>query len=90
MGNRLEVYKAIDSERQFQDDMTAKEDRPDMIKDLHVGDTLSAIQYNLDLARKAWYYGSVPHEGAMDYLRKVAGLCVQAGEKHGMPHRNRS
>jgi hypothetical protein len=87
---RKELYKAIDTERQFQIDMTAKESRPDMIEDLHVGDTLSAIQYNLDLARKAWYHGSTPHQGAMDYLRKIAGLCVQAGEKNGMPNRDRS
>jgi len=86
---REDVYKAIDTERDFQIDMTAKEDRPDMIQDLHVGDTITAIRYNLDLAQVAWYQGSVPHENAMEYLRKVAGLCVQAGEKYEMPNRKR-
>jgi hypothetical protein len=85
--DRSEVYEVIDTERDFQNEMTLRDDRPDMIKELHVGDTLSAIQYNLDLARKNWYHGAEPHEGAMEYLRKVSGLCVQAGEKYGMPKR---
>ena len=85
--DRSEVYEAIDSERNFHNVMTLREDRPDMIKELHIGDTISAIEYNLDLARKAWYHGSEPHEGAMEYLRKIAGLVVQAGETYGMPDR---
>jgi hypothetical protein len=85
--NRLSVYSAIDSERDYQDNLIARLDRPDMIPDLHIGDTLSAIQYNLDKAREAWYKGSVPHEEAMEYLRKIAGLCVQAGENYGMAKR---
>ena len=59
-----------------------------MIEDLHVGDTITAIQYNLNIAREEWYKGSVPHQETMEYLRKVAGLIVQAGEKYGMPSRN--
>lgn len=85
---REEVYYAIDTERLYQTVMTEKEDRPDMIEDLHVGDTLTAIQVNLDKAKEAWYKGSVPHQDTMEYLRKVAGLVVQAGEKYGMPKRN--
>lgn len=84
---RENVYKAIDSERDFQDEMTAREDRPDMIQDLHVGDGITAISYNLEKAREAWYKGSVPHEEAMVYLRKIAGICVKLGEDYGMPER---
>ena len=84
---REDVYKAIDTEREYQDDMAARSDRPDMIPDLHVGDTLAAIQYNLTKATEAWYKGAVPHQEAMEYLRKIAGLCVQAGENYGMPER---
>lgn len=82
-----EVIDAIVGERNFQDEMVANTDRPDMIEDLHVGDTIAAMQYNLDLARVAWYQGSAPHQGAMEYLRKVCALGVQAGEKYGMPPR---
>ena len=86
--DRSEVYEVIDTERNFQNEMTLRSDRPDMIEDLHVGDTLTAIQVNLDKAKEAWYKGSVPHKDTMEYLRKVAGLVVQAGEKYGMPKRN--
>jgi hypothetical protein len=84
---REDVYKVIDTERDFQEKLKADDSRPDMIPDLHVGDTLAAIQYNLNLAITVWYQGSAPHQGAMEYLRKIAGLCVQAGETYEMPKR---
>lgn len=84
---RQDVYAAIDSERNFQDELTAREDRPDMIPDLHVGDTLAAIQFNLTKAIEAWYVHAVPHENALKYMRKIAALCVKAGETYGMPSR---
>lgn len=85
--NREEVYAAIDTEREYQDRSIANPLRPDMISDLHVGDTIAAIQYNLNKALDAWYIGSNPHIDAMIYLRKVAGLVVQAAEKYGMASR---
>jgi len=84
---REEVYKVIDTERDFQEKMIADPTRPDMIQDLHVGDTITAIQYNLNKALEAWYKGSVPHQYTMEFLRKIAALCVQAGETYGMPQR---
>ncbi len=84
---RQEVYTVLDGERAFQDEMSQRTDRPDMIEEMHVGDILSAIQYNLSLATKAWYHGSVPHSDAIGYLRKIAALCIKAGETHGMPSR---
>ncbi len=82
-----EVYDAVDSERKFQDKMTADLTRPDMIEDFHLGDALSAIQYNLRKAEEAWYISAKPHTDAMKYLRKIAALCVKQGEKEGMPKR---
>lgn len=87
MMERSEVYQAIDSERDFQEAGIKDLSRPDMIKDLHVGDTIAAINYNLTLAYEAWYKGATPHINAMEYLRKIAGLCVQAGETYGMSPR---
>lgn len=87
---REEVFDAISTERDFQEKLKADLSRPDVRKDFHVGDTLSAIQYNLDKARAAWYIGADPHIEAMKYLRKIAGLCVQAGETYGMlPRENK-
>ncbi len=85
--DRLEIYKVIDGERNYQNSMIIDPDRPDMIEDLHLGDTLTAIQFNLDKARQEWYIGSVPHEKSMQYLRKIAGLIVQIAEKNGLPKR---
>ena len=84
---RNKVYEAIDSERDYQEEMTKRDDRPDMIDDLHIGDTITAIQYNLNKAQEQWYIGSVPHQEAIKYLRKIAALCVKAGESYGMPKR---
>lgn len=85
---RQDVYKAIDSERDYQEEMTRNEFRPDMISDLHLGDTIAAMQYNLDLARVNWYQGAVPHTTAMEFIRKVCALGVQIAEKQGMPSRS--
>lgn len=84
---REEVYKVIDTERNFQEKLILDETRPDMIADLHIGDTITAIQYNLNKAQEAWYVGSTPHPESMKYLRKIAGLIVQAAEKYGIPER---
>lgn len=84
---RNEVYKAISSERDYQDEMSKKPYRPDMIEDMHIGDILSAITYNLNQANAAWYKGSVPHTESVMFLRKIAALCVKAGEIYGMPFR---
>ena len=83
---RKEVYEAIDSEREYQDKQVADPNVPNMV-DLHLGDTLSAIQHNLDSARCVWYGSSIPYNQAMEYLRKIAALCVKAGEDLGMPKR---
>ena len=82
-----EVFKVLSGERSFQKKMVADVSRPDMIDDFHVGDGLTAINYNLRKAEEAWYKGAVPHTEAMEYLRKVAGIVVQLGERYGMPER---
>lgn len=85
---REKVYEAVDSERDFQDRLSMDETRPDMIEDFHVGDAISAIEYNITKARKAWYFGSKPHENAMKYMRKIAAIIVKQGEVNGMPFRD--
>lgn len=87
MDKQNQVIDAIIGERRYQDEMVDNTNRPDMIEDLHVGDIISAMEYNLSLARAAWYQGCAPHEGAMEYIRKICALGVQAGEKYGMPYR---
>lgn len=84
---RAKVYGAINSEREYQDAMTASSARPDMIEDFHVGDGLSAIEHLVGEARREWYKGAAPHGPAMDLLRKVAGVIVKLGETYRLPYR---
>lgn len=84
---RQEVYSAIDTEREYQRVLTNDPARPDVRWDMHVGDHLTAIQYNLNKAIEAWYKDSNNYEATMEFVRKIAGLCVQAGEMYGMPDR---
>lgn len=85
--NRKQVYKALDSERDYQDAMTASDDRPDMVDNMSLGDMLLAMEFCLGQARTAWYYGLNNHEDTMEFVRKVGGLAVKAGEQVGMPQR---
>jgi hypothetical protein len=85
---RDQVYKAIDTERAYQKAAVNSPVRTDMIEDFHVGDALAAIEVNLQKARREWYIGTAPHTKATEYLRKIAGICVQIGEAYGMPSRD--
>jgi hypothetical protein len=83
---REEVYAAVDSERDYQDAGLTKEDSH-IVEEFDIAHALNAIQYNLDKAREVWYKGHEPHQDTMNYLRKIAGICVNMGEKKGMPKR---
>lgn len=85
--DRVTVYAAIDSEREFQDLMTADPERPDMIADLGIGGGLLAMEENLLRARREWYSGSGTHQEAMQFVRKAVALGVKLGEELGMPFR---
>lgn len=80
----IAVFDAIYMERKFQ--AVADPDNAVMI-DLQMGSTLAAIQLNLNKALQSWYSDSAPYQNTMHLLRKIGALCVQAGEKWGMPYR---
>lgn len=83
---RQEVYEAVDSERDYQNE-GIKLDDTHIVKEFPLGSALSAIQVKLDLARSMWYNRTSPHTEAMGELRKIAAICVQMGEENGMPNR---
>lgn len=87
MPSRKEVYAAIDTERDYQDAMTASAERPDMIANLSPGDHILAMEAILAEARREWYFGSAPHPGASEYIRKVTALGVRFMEKNSAPIR---
>ena len=86
---RSKVYKAIDTERDYQDFHDKNEDRPDMIEDFNMGTAMQALNVLLRKAGDVWYTESPEnnYEGTMEMLRKISGVCVKMGEKYGMPER---
>lgn len=88
MTTREEVYKALDSERSYQDkkfDKTLSSDR--------VGDGSRTIDEFVlyisglagELVQLASHLSS-PDE-KLNMVRKIGGLCVQCMEQHGAPKR---
>jgi hypothetical protein len=80
---REEVYTLIDGERDYQDrlppsrtDGSAKS----------VGDYLTMLRYYLTQAEAKWTSSS-GNLGALDNIRKIAGITVKCMEDHGAPER---
>ena len=86
---RSDVYKAIDTEREFQD-KHAEADDTHIVAGLTLGDTISAIEYNVRKLQDTWYKERKPYPNSMAYARKIAALIVQISEEVGMPERDKS
>ena len=85
---RQDVYKAVDSERDYVEDLEKNDINSHVVENFPLGSAISAIKYNMNKAQEAWYSETQPnHEVSMEYIRKVAGICVKMGEKYGMPSR---
>lgn len=83
---REEVYSSIDTERDFQI-MHELADDTHIVAGISLGDTISAIEYNTRKLQDAWYTERQPYPNSMNYVRKIAALCVQMGERFGLPQR---
>lgn len=83
---RSDVYKAIDTEREFQN-KHAEADDGHIVAGLSLGDTISAIEYNIRKLQDTWYKERKPYPSSMAYARKIAALVVQIAEDVGMPER---
>ena len=86
--NRTEVYKVIDTERDYQDKL---QDKNDWEHQGHpsVTEELVMMQEYLNRARTAW----VNNKGdikALDMLRKVVGIGVRCFENHTVSPRKDS
>jgi hypothetical protein len=82
MAIREEVYKAIDSERDYQDSLWSS----GTMANKTIGDWVSVIRVYLRRAEDAWTYDS--EENVMDYVRKIAGIGAHAMEKLGIVRRS--
>lgn len=91
--DRKEVYKAIDTERDYQDKLWSgtKSSRQPSGAPNSMERTID--EFGLYVTRYAMKLIEVcgtsdyPEE-KLDLFRKIAALCVACGEEHGMPERN--
>ena len=83
---RDEVIEVICGERDFQESQKPKEDSH-VVEDFPLSSAMEAIRYNLNKANESWYQEKSPYENSMEYMRKIAAICVQMGEKYDMPER---
>lgn len=89
--DRADVYSAIDSERAYQE-MRINRDGSTSNQPEHFHtpeEFLLYIEHYVHEARvtASTVWGPDCKAQVMDKLRKVAGLCVAAGEANGMPRR---
>lgn len=83
MTTRIEVYKALDSERAYQN-MSFQEN-------YHTATDRTLDEFILYIQQYAQEAGALTTHGdekeALHFVRKVGALCVGCMEKHGAPHR---
>lgn len=93
MPSREAVYQAIDSERAYQDARWGdglSGNRPATKEQAPGSRTLDEyILYIYGYATTLMQIGAteVNQQKKLDFVRKVAGLCVACMEQHGAPHR---
>ncbi|MHA2180090.1 MAG: hypothetical protein ACXAAH_01565 [Promethearchaeota archaeon] len=76
---RSEVYKRIDGERDYQDEILKNPHRT-------IDEFILYIKANADTLAKGTITFANKDE-KLSIIRKIAGLCVHCGERHGMPKR---
>lgn len=84
MTTRELVYRAIDREREYQDFLFEQEPR-DAI-DRTLDEFILYIKQYADEAGALTTHGD--EKDALNFVRKVAGLCVGCMERHGAPRRD--
>ena len=85
MTTRSEVYNAIDSERDYQDRKFSGDDIRHSAIDRSLDEFILYIQQYAAEAGALTTHED--EEEALNFVRKVAGLCVGCMETHGAPRR---
>lgn len=81
---REKIYKAIDTERDYQDSKWGIVDDPNY-QSYDEAHFILDIEEHLNQAKKAMY--NIDRTEVMNQFRKIAALAVKCGEVHGMPER---
>lgn len=86
MATRDAVYRAIDSERDYQDNLWPGRGKGEP-NYLTVGEFVLLLEAYIHKARAEWTVESKPEMNTLDIVRKVAGIAVNCMEQHGAPMR---
>lgn len=86
MATRQDVFKAIDSEREYQDSCW-KDDRDGSPNPLSIGEFILLIEDYAARARANFTREKKPEMQALCEIRKIAGIAVNCMEQHGAPLR---
>lgn len=88
MTPRLEVIKALDSERDYQDDLFKEEDGGGRLRhatDRTLDEFILYINQYAAEAAQLTTHGNEPE--ALNFVLKIGGMCVGCMERHGAPQR---
>ena len=88
--SRDEVYKAIDSERDYQDSQWPNgqlQGEAPNANPLKIGEFVLLMSEYVDRARHSWSTEKAPELETLNFVRKVAGIAVNCMEQHGAPKR---
>ncbi len=88
MPTRDQVYAAVDSERDYQDEGQGNARRHAGMPEMTPGEYLLCMEKCLQDARDAWYKPD-GGQACLPFIRKVAALGVHAMELYGAPWRPR-
>jgi hypothetical protein len=83
---RDEVIDVVKQELEYQSSLEDCENSH-IVSTINMGGILTAIQHNLTKAQAEWYYEKEPYAKTSDLLRKIAALCIKAGELYNMTKR---
>jgi hypothetical protein len=86
MTPRNEVYAAIDTERDYQGRVWT-ESGANGNGVLSIGEQILLIEEYAAHARACWSKEAQPEIGALNIIRKIAGIAVHCMEDHGAPRR---
>ena len=84
---REEVYRAIDTEREYQTKMWGVEDADTTNRPHSIGEQILLIEEYAARARYEWAITKAPEVMALHTIRKIAGIAVNCMEHHGAPLR---
>ena len=86
MATREAVYREIDSERDYQDNLWPGRGVGEP-NHLTVGEFVLLLEEYILKARAEWTVESKPEVNTLDIVRKVAGIAVNCMEQNGAPMR---